>query len=564
MNSSQFVFFLAARLGCPPETAEQYISAIVKWMADNVIGGEKLVIRGFGKFFIEKHSEYIVRDAATRKRTLMPPRLELRFVPYPLLGDDENKEYVPMETIAAVLTGSLKTAPTVAEKAVVEFFKAMLHAMNTEGEVVVTELGAFQLTKLQLDNVLYGKVSFLPDETLSEQVNRPFSYFQPVELRDGVNFADTEELADPSQVADTPKDTFVIKTLEESPSDAQPAAEVEPAAEEGTKGEETSSEKKPAEKGSASEEGPSEKKPAEKGSAEEKEPVMEEGSAEEKGSAAKAGESSAVTGSADTTGVESTTADEQATAATGAAQCGSSSDPKVSGESSAAASVAVQSSSSSAPKVSGQSSATAAGASATAGQSATENPEPISGSADKGLPSVYANSTIIVVPNSGSSSFSGKPEPEKPRRNFTGLAVLLAAVILIGLFILIFNHSADETDGAQTSSQVIANNDSLKQAEADSAKTKMAQAETKASEANNQNDTLDLAAMNARIPYGGYNIVGIDTVITVAPGQTALSLSKMMLGTEFTEYIVAANDGNDQPQPGQKYRIPKLELRKSK
>ena len=75
---------------------------------------------------------------------------------------------------------------------------------------------------------------------------------------------------------------------------------------------------------------------------------------------------------------------------------------------------------------------------------------------------------------------------------------------------------------------------------------------------------IPIDAMNAQIPYGAYDIVAIDTVITVGKGQTALSISKMMLGTEYTIYIVVANDGNDQPQPGQPYRIPKLQLRSKK
>ena len=81
---------------------------------------------------------------------------------------------------------------------------------------------------------------------------------------------------------------------------------------------------------------------------------------------------------------------------------------------------------------------------------------------------------------------------------------------------------------------------------------------------NEASDTIDFDAMNAQIPYGAYDIVAIDTVITVGKGQTALSISKMMLGTEYTIYIVVANDGNDQPQPGQPYRIPKLQLRSKK
>ena len=149
-------------------------------------------------------------------------------------------------------------------------------------------------------------------------------------------------------------------------------------------------------------------------------------------------------------------------------------------------------------------------------------------------------------------------EPAPPtKRNFTGLAVLLGVVAIIGLVIFFFNHTGEEEENA-VASNVSLTADSALVAENDSISTTSALPENEAS------DTIDFDAMNAQIPYGAYDIVAIDTVITVGKGQTALSISKMMLGTEYTIYIVVANDGNDQPQPGQPYRIPKLQLRSKK
>lgn len=75
-------------------------------------------------------------------------------------------------------------------------------------------------------------------------------------------------------------------------------------------------------------------------------------------------------------------------------------------------------------------------------------------------------------------------------------------------------------------------------------------------------DTIDYAAMNAQIPYGAYDIVGIDTIITVMPGQDLATISRIFLGTDIHIYLIVANHGNNHPQEGDKYRIPKLKLRK--
>ena len=140
-----------------------------------------------------------------------------------------------------------------------------------------------------------------------------------------------------------------------------------------------------------------------------------------------------------------------------------------------------------------------------------------------------------------------------PKRNYTGLIVLLGVVALIGLVILFFGRSNDEETGVASQTT---------ESSSDSVKAIVPVDTVAPKEAIASADTIDLDAMNAKIPYGAYDIVAIDTVITVVQGQTAASLSMMMLGADNPIYLIVANDGNDNPQPGEKYRIPKLQLRK--
>lgn len=72
------------------------------------------------------------------------------------------------------------------------------------------------------------------------------------------------------------------------------------------------------------------------------------------------------------------------------------------------------------------------------------------------------------------------------------------------------------------------------------------------------------AELNAKIPYGAYEIVGVDTVITVTKGMDLNTIARIFLGTEMQVYLVVMNEGNDHPSEGQSYKIPKLQLKRKK
>jgi len=61
-----------------------------------------------------------------------------------------------------------------------------------------------------------------------------------------------------------------------------------------------------------------------------------------------------------------------------------------------------------------------------------------------------------------------------------------------------------------------------------------------------------------------HKIVGIAHVVTVTKGQTLYSLSKSMLGPGMECYIEAVNGNVKELKEGQKIKIPKLELKKTK
>lgn len=105
----------------------------------------------------------------------------------------------------------------------------------------------------------------------------------------------------------------------------------------------------------------------------------------------------------------------------------------------------------------------------------------------------------------------------------------------------------EQTDHAQLAMKKKAKQDSIRMAQANNA-VKMAE---KASEYLN----------DPRIRTGAYRIVGVEKTVTAKSGQTLAGLSKLHLGSGMECYMQAIN-GCSEIKPGQKVKIPKLELKR--
>lgn len=96
-----------------------------------------------------------------------------------------------------------------------------------------------------------------------------------------------------------------------------------------------------------------------------------------------------------------------------------------------------------------------------------------------------------------------------------------------------------------------------KHAEAKKKEEARKQAEKHAAQASSKYD------QDARVRTGAYRIIGVSEVVTAREGQTIKSLSQKYLGPGMECYVEALN-GNSLLKPGQKVKIPKLELKKKK
>ena len=179
MDNNILISQLSSFANCSAEEASMCVKSLVEWITDSIIAEGQLTISGFGKFHVEKHMEYIQIDASSGKKYLIPPSLSLSFKPDPLLDNEDKSKAVTFPTIASVLAAKNKILPLQAEKMAVGFFKFALIQMEERKPVAIDGLGEFVLTKVEVEDKVYGKITYIADKLLSEKINRPFSYFFP-------------------------------------------------------------------------------------------------------------------------------------------------------------------------------------------------------------------------------------------------------------------------------------------------------------------------------------------------------------------------------------------------
>ena len=129
------------------------------------------------------------------------------------------------------------------------------------------------------------------------------------------------------------------------------------------------------------------------------------------------------------------------------------------------------------------------------------------------------------------------------------VGVAIAACLLIGFFLLRPSNNASQS--STTSSEVA-------QKESEDSKDNLPATSDNSSV---QNPEDQYAEENERCKYGAYKIVGLDTIITVTPGMDLQRIATIFLGSEMQMYLTAMNDGNGNPQVGEQYKIPKIELK---
>ena len=131
-------------------------------------------------------------------------------------------EKLTINHIASVLVEKYGIAPKDAEQFVAAMFDVIQDGVENDKQVKVRGLGTFKLVDVEPresvnvntgERVLikgHSKISFIPDTSMKEMVNKPFSQFETVILNEGVDFAEpvaeaTEPVEETAEPVDIPE-----------------------------------------------------------------------------------------------------------------------------------------------------------------------------------------------------------------------------------------------------------------------------------------------------------------------------------------------------------------------
>lgn len=146
-----------------------------------------------------------------------------------------------IQDIAAVLVAKNGLEKRSAEQFAQAFFAVISEGLERDGQVKVRGLGTFKIVEVgdresvsvsTGERVLiqgHAKVTFTPDATMKELVNKPFSQFETVPLNEGVNFDDMASplLSTQRETAEAEEEAEVEAETEEAPIDAEAKPEAD-------------------------------------------------------------------------------------------------------------------------------------------------------------------------------------------------------------------------------------------------------------------------------------------------------------------------------------------------
>jgi len=81
LDNKRFISILAQRLDIEPSTAEKLLGGFVEVVGEECRNLNRLAFPSLGSFQGVKRDETVVRDLSTGRRLLLPPAIEMEFIP---------------------------------------------------------------------------------------------------------------------------------------------------------------------------------------------------------------------------------------------------------------------------------------------------------------------------------------------------------------------------------------------------------------------------------------------------------------------------------------------------
>lgn len=149
---------------------------------------------------------------------------------------------ISIQELSAILTVKSGLKKKDAERFATTLFEVVKDGLVSDRLVKVKSLGTFKVIDIEAresvnvntgERVLiegHEKISFTPDSTMKELVNKPFSQFETVVLNEGVEFDDAPTIAEPAEeelIVEAPavEEPPVVESIVEEPTIEEPPVE---------------------------------------------------------------------------------------------------------------------------------------------------------------------------------------------------------------------------------------------------------------------------------------------------------------------------------------------------
>lgn len=149
---------------------------------------------------------------------------------------------ISIQELSAILTVKSGLKKKDAERFATTLFEVVKDGLVSDRLVKVKGLGTFKVIDIEAresvnvntgERVLiegHEKISFTPDSTMKELVNKPFSQFETVVLNEGVEFDDVPTIAEPAEeelIVEAPavEEPAVVESIVEEPTIEEPPVE---------------------------------------------------------------------------------------------------------------------------------------------------------------------------------------------------------------------------------------------------------------------------------------------------------------------------------------------------
>lgn len=204
MDNKDFINKLSAYSGYTEEEIVHAVASLIDCMIQGLQEGKRIVLHNFGMFEVRKEMEYVSINPLTKQRFLVPPCLHLCYIPDGVSGK-ESVRIADALSEQNLIDWLVKEDRVVNAALFVEsFFAFIKKALTDDKYVKVKGLGTFKMidaggaksdSALLYENSVYGGISFLPDVSLRDIVNKPFAHFETIPLKENVVFADLPEIS---------------------------------------------------------------------------------------------------------------------------------------------------------------------------------------------------------------------------------------------------------------------------------------------------------------------------------------------------------------------------------